>query len=78
MLDVGRPGLSLTESRSHFALWAIMASPLIAGNDIRGSSAATLAILNNTDLVAVSTFEMTDLLLHAFGDVKGLNPLGGA
>ena len=25
-----------------------------------------------------STFEMTDLLLHAFGDVKGLNPLGGA
>jgi hypothetical protein len=26
-----------------------------------------------------STFEMTDLLLHAFdGDIKGLNPLGGA
>ena len=25
-----------------------------------------------------TTFEMTDLLLHAFGDVKGLNPLGGA
>jgi hypothetical protein len=30
------------------------------------------------DLGRGSTFEMTDLLLHAFGDVKGLNPLGGA
>ena len=26
---VGRPGLSLTESRAHFALWALMAAPLI-------------------------------------------------
>ena len=25
-----------------------------------------------------ATFEMTDLLLFAFGDGKGLNPLGGA
>lgn len=28
MLVVGRPGLSLTESRSHFALWALMSAPL--------------------------------------------------
>jgi len=54
MMEVGRSGLSDTEQRSHFALWAVMASPLIAGNDIRNSSAATLAILNNADLVAVN------------------------
>ena len=31
------------------------------------------------DLGRGNKFEMTDLLLHAFdGDVKGLNPLGGA
>ncbi|MEJ3745819.1 ricin-type beta-trefoil lectin domain protein [Actinomycetes bacterium KLBMP 9797] len=54
MMEVGRSGLTDTEQRSHFALWAIMASPLIAGNDIRASSAATLAILNNADLIAVN------------------------
>ncbi|MEV0646377.1 ricin-type beta-trefoil lectin domain protein [Phytomonospora sp. NPDC050363] len=54
MMEVGRSGLTDTEQRSHFALWAVMAAPLIAGNDIRGSNAATLAILNNAELVAVN------------------------
>ncbi|WP_173064516.1 glycoside hydrolase family 27 protein [Phytohabitans houttuyneae] len=54
MMEVGRSGMTDTEQRSHFALWAIMASPLIAGNDVRASSAATLAILNNADLIAVN------------------------
>jgi alpha-galactosidase len=31
-----------------------MAAPLIAGNDIRSANAATLAILNNADLIAVN------------------------
>ena len=34
MLEVGNPGLSLEEARSHFSLWAILAAPLIAGNDL--------------------------------------------
>jgi alpha-galactosidase len=54
MMEVGRSGLTDTEQRSHFALWAVMASPLIAGNDVRNSSAATLAILNNARLIAVN------------------------
>ncbi|MFI6124620.1 glycoside hydrolase family 27 protein [Streptomyces sp. NPDC051064] len=53
MLVVGRPGLSLTESRSHFALWALMGAPLMAGNDIRTMSADVSAILRNPRLVAV-------------------------
>ena len=39
MMEVGRGGMTDTEMRSHFALWAIMASPLIAGNDLRVASA---------------------------------------
>ncbi|GAA4669962.1 glycoside hydrolase family 27 protein [Phytohabitans rumicis] len=54
MMEVGRSGLTDTEQRSHFALWSIMAAPLIAGNDIRAASAATLAILNNADLIAIN------------------------
>ncbi|MEV4141469.1 ricin-type beta-trefoil lectin domain protein [Dactylosporangium sp. NPDC049742] len=54
MLEVGRGGMNDTEMRSHFALWAMMASPLIAGNDIRSQSAATATILKNQQLVAIN------------------------
>jgi alpha-galactosidase len=51
MLEVGR--LSDTESRAHFSMWAILNAPLIAGNDLRSMSAATTAILTNTDVIGV-------------------------
>lgn len=54
MLVVGRPGLSLTESRAHFTLWSLMAAPLMAGNDIRTMSADVSAILRNQRLLAVN------------------------
>ncbi|MEU0558959.1 ricin-type beta-trefoil lectin domain protein [Dactylosporangium sp. NPDC006015] len=54
MLEVGRGGMNDTEMRSHFALWAMMASPLIAGNDIRSQSAATATILKNQNLIAIN------------------------
>ncbi len=53
MLEVGR-GMSADEDRSHFGMWAILAAPLIAGNDIRSMSATTKAILTNPDVVAVN------------------------
>jgi alpha-galactosidase len=53
MMEVGRSGLTDTEQRSHFALWAMMASPLIAGNDIRSMSSATQTILKNANLIAI-------------------------
>jgi alpha-galactosidase len=54
MLEVGNGGLTGTEMRSHFALWAMMAAPLIAGNDLRSASADTLAILGNRQLIAIN------------------------
>ena len=49
MLEVGR-GMSADEDRSHFGMWAMLAAPLIAGNDIRSMSATTKAILTNADV----------------------------
>jgi alpha-galactosidase len=54
MMEVGRGTLTDTEQRSHFALWAMMASPLIAGNDIRSQSSATSTILKNANLIAIN------------------------
>jgi len=53
MMEVGRGGLTDTEQRSHFSLWAMMAAPLIAGNDIRSMSAATQTILKNPRVIAI-------------------------
>src|SRR5262249_42047922 len=52
MLEVGKLA-NVNEDRTHFALWAIMAAPLIAGNDIRSMSAATRDILINAEIIAV-------------------------
>jgi len=52
MLEVGRGGTA-DEDRSHFSLWAIMAAPLLAGNDPRNMSAATQTILTNPEVIAV-------------------------
>jgi alpha-galactosidase len=54
MMEVGRGGMTNTEMRSHFAMWAVMAAPLIAGNDVRSMDAATQAILTNQNLIAIN------------------------
>ncbi|HEX6808438.1 MAG TPA: glycoside hydrolase family 27 protein [Gemmatimonadaceae bacterium] len=53
MLEVGNGGMTDQEYRAHFSLWAIMAAPLIAGNDLRDMSAATIATLTNREVIAV-------------------------
>jgi alpha-galactosidase len=53
MLEVGN-GMTLTEDQTHFALWCMMASPLLAGNDIRNMNASIKGILTNKEVIAVS------------------------
>lgn len=52
MLQVGN-GLTDTEDRTHFSLWALLSAPLLAGNDVRTMSAATRETLTNRDVIAV-------------------------
>ncbi len=53
MLEVGNGGMTDTEYRSHFGLWAIMAAPLLIGTDLRKASQATFDILENREVIAV-------------------------
>jgi len=53
MLEVGNGGMTAEEYRSHFSLWAIMAAPLIAGNDIRTMPDSIREILVNREVIAV-------------------------
>jgi alpha-galactosidase len=53
MLEVGNGGMTDTEYRTHFSLWAMMSAPLLMGSNIPNLSAANLAILKNTDVIAI-------------------------
>jgi alpha-galactosidase len=53
MLEVGNGTLSLAENRVHFSLWAMLAAPLLAGNDLPNMKPEIRAILTNRDVIAV-------------------------
>jgi alpha-galactosidase len=56
MLAIGHGAFDehhLTEARAHFTMWAIMASPLLLGYDLRSSPPALLDIVGNAEAIAV-------------------------
>ncbi|MFI0225266.1 NPCBM/NEW2 domain-containing protein [Streptomyces lydicus] len=53
MLEVGNGGMTDTEYRSHFSLWAMMSAPLLIGSDLRKATPETFEILSNKDVIAV-------------------------
>ncbi|WP_363321533.1 glycoside hydrolase family 27 protein [Plebeiibacterium sediminum] len=54
MMEVGNGGMTTNEDRAHFSMWCMLASPLIAGNDLTNMSEETLTILTNKEAIAVN------------------------
>ena len=54
MLEVGNGGMTTDEYRAHFSLWAILAAPLLAGNDLRDMKPEIRDILTNKEVIAVN------------------------
>ena len=52
MMEVGN-GLTASEDRAHFSMWAMLAAPLIAGNDIRSMPNDVAGVLTNRDVITV-------------------------
>ena len=53
MLEIGNGRMSTTEYTTHFSLWAMLAAPLIAGNDIRSMTPEIRDILTNKEVIAI-------------------------
>jgi alpha-galactosidase len=53
MLEIGNGGMTDDEYRTHMSLWSILASPLLAGNDLRAMSPSIHDILTNREVIAV-------------------------
>lgn len=74
MLEVGNGNLTYEESRSHFALWAALKSPLIIGTKLHGIKPEILEILKNEELVA---FNQDPIIGRSAAPYKwGVNPDG--
>jgi alpha-galactosidase len=53
MLEVGNRGMDPDECRTHMSLWALLAAPLIAGNDPGDTAPELLAVLTNREVIAI-------------------------
>ena len=53
MMEVGNLP-TLSENRAHFAMWAMLAAPLIIGTDVRHLDRDILAVLKNKGVIAVN------------------------
>ncbi|VXD14021.1 glycoside hydrolase family 27 protein [Marinoscillum sp. 108] len=69
MMEIGN-GMTVNEDRAHFSLWAMMAAPLIAGNDLRNMSPETIAILTNKEVIAI---DQDTLGIQAFKHIDDEN-----
>lgn len=54
MLEVGNGKLTPNENRLHMTLWAMLASPLLAGNNLTEMTPDTIAVLTSRDLIAIN------------------------
>jgi len=68
MLEVGNGKLSLAENRTHFTLWAILAAPLLAGNDLPHMKSEIKAILTNRDVIAINQDALGKQGTRAYSD----------
>ena len=53
MLEVGNGRLTLAENRTHFSMWAMLAAPLLAGNDLPNMKPEVKDILTKKDVIAI-------------------------
>ncbi len=53
MLEVGNGGMNMEEYRTHMSLWALLAAPLLAGNDLTQMKPETIALLTNREVIAM-------------------------
>ena len=54
MLEVGNGGMTRDEYSTHFSMWCMLATPLMAENDLRNMDAETKEILMNKEAIAVN------------------------
>ena len=53
LIQVGNGGMTPDEYRTQLNLWAVLAAPMMLGNDVRIMTKETLATLSNPEVIAI-------------------------
>ncbi len=53
MLEIGNGNMDAVEWKTHMSLWAMLAAPLLAGNDLRSMDDDAKQILTNREVIAI-------------------------
>ncbi len=53
LIQVGNGGMTADEYRAQLNLWAVMAAPMMLGNDVRIMTKDTVALLTNPEVIAI-------------------------
>ena len=72
MVVVGMSGLTEAQNCTFFSLWCMMASPLIAGIDVRTMTPSTIAILTNLEAIAVNQ-DLLGIQGHVVRNTNGVS-----
>ena len=72
MLKIGNGALTLAESRTHFAIWALMKSLLIIGTDLATLLTQNVQLLQNNYLLAF--YQDSTFRAPAMSYIWGTNP----
>jgi alpha-galactosidase len=73
MLEIGNGGMTDTEYRTHMSLWSMLASPLLAGNDLRTMTPAIHDILTNREVIAIDQDSLGVLATRAWASDDSAN-----
>jgi alpha-galactosidase len=68
MLEVGNGKLTLAENRAHFSMWAMLASPLLAGNDLPNMKSEVREILTNREVIAIDQDKLGKQASRAYSE----------
>ena len=68
MLEVGNGKLTLAENRAHFSMWAMLAAPLLAGNDLPNMKPEIKDILTNRDVIAIDQDKLGQQASRIYSD----------
>jgi len=80
MLEIGNGGMTEDEYKTHMSLWALLAAPLLAGNDVANMTDTAKRILMNKDAIAIDQDSLGvqgDLVLRKGKTEVWRRPLSG-
>jgi alpha-galactosidase len=60
--------LTSAENRTHFSMWAMLAAPLLAGNDLPNMTPEVRAILTNRDVIAIDQDRLGHQATRAYSE----------